>query len=119
MTVSARKTPASRVAVLALSPPQRILLRQLIDAVLPGAQVAVFGLRATGRPLPFSDLDLLLFEPPRLTWAQRADLRDAFEASALPFSVDLVELAGLAEGLRQRVGTEAQPSPQRVPPGSK
>ena len=111
MTVSARKTPAPRAVVLALSPPQRSLLRQLIDAVLPGAQVAVFGSRATGHARPFSDLDLLFIAPPRLTWAQRADLRDAFEASALPFSVDLVELVGLAEGMRQRVLAEAQPLP--------
>ncbi len=111
MTVSARKTSAPPAVVLALSPPQRILLRQLIDGVLPGAQVAVFGSRATGHARPFSDLDLLFIAPPRLTWAQRGDLRDAFEASALPFSVDLVELAGLAEGMRQRVLAEAQPLP--------
>ena len=111
MTVSARKTPASRAVVLALSPAQRSLLRQLIDGVLPGAQVAVFGSRATGHARPFSDLDLLFIAPPRLTWAQRGDLRDAFEASTLPFGVDVVELDGLAEGMRQRVLAEAQPLP--------
>ena len=111
MTVSARKTPAPRAVVLALSPPLRSLLRQLIDGVLPGAQVAVFGSRATGHARPFSDLGLLFIAPPRLTWAQRADLRDALEASALPFSVDVVELAGLAAGMRQRVWAEAQPLP--------
>ena len=111
MTVFARQTVASRATVLVLSPAQRVLVRQLIDAVLPGAQVAVFGSRATGRARPFSDLDLLFVEPPRLTWAQRADLRDAFEASALPFGVDVVELAGLAEGMRQRVLAEALPLP--------
>ena len=100
MTVFARTTPAAQATGLALSPAQQVLVRQLIDGVLPGARVAVFGSRATGRARPFSDLDLLFVAPPRLTWAQRADLRDAFEASALPFGVDvveLVELAGLAE----------------------
>ena len=104
-------TTAFQAVALALSPAQRILLRQLIDAVLPGTQVAMFGSRATGRARPFSDLDLLFIAPPHLAWAQRADLRDAFEASALPFSVDVVELAGLAEGMRQRVLAEAQPLP--------
>jgi len=60
--------------------------------VLPGARVAVFGSRARGCARPFSDLDLLLCDPPCLTRIERADLRDAFEASALPFPVDLVEL---------------------------
>lgn len=111
MTVFARQTPVAQSTALALSPAQRVLVRQLIDGVLPAAQVAVFGSRATGRARPFSDLDLLFLAPPRLTWAQRADLRDAFEASALPFSVDVVELAGLAEGMRPRVLAEAQPLP--------
>ncbi len=69
--------------------------------------MAVFGSRATGRARPFSDLDLLVSDPPRLTWAQRADLRDAFEDSQLPFGVDVVELDGLAAGMRQRVLAEA------------
>lgn len=106
------------VAVISAAPPGRALgtteaalVRQLLDRVLRGARVAIFGSRATGRARPFSDLDLLLIEPPRLTWAQRADLRDAFEASTLPFSVDVVELDALAEGMRQRVLTEAMPLP--------
>ena len=101
--------PSPQAAAVALSLAQRVLVRRLIDGVLPGAQVAVFGSRATGHARPFSDLDLLFIEPARLTWAQRADLRDAFEACALPFGVDVVELAGLADGMRPRVLAEAQP----------
>lgn len=96
---------------IALSSAQLSLVRQLLDSVLPGATVAVFGSRATGRARPHSDLDLLLIEPPRLSWAQRADLRDAFEASHLPFTVDLVEAAGLSSGMAQRVWQEATPLP--------
>ena len=109
--MSARETPAAYTNVLALSPAQQVLVRKLVDSVLPGACMSVFGSRATGRARPFSDLDLLFIEPARLTWAQRADLRDAFEASALPFGVDLVELDGLAESMRQRVLAEARPLP--------
>ncbi len=98
---------ATALPDIALSLAQQQRVRQLIDTVLPGAAVAVFGSRATGRARPFSDLDLLLIDPPRLTWRQRADLRDAFEASELPFSVDLVEAAGLAEGMTPRVMAEA------------
>ena len=100
-------SPPRAAQGIALSEPQAALVRQLVNSVLPGARVAVFGSRATGRARPFSDLDLLLCDPPRLSWAQRADLHDAFEASALPFSVDVVELDGLAEGMRARVLAEA------------
>ena len=37
------------------------------------------------------------------SWQQRAALRDAFEASALPFRVDVVTAHELAEGFRDRV----------------
>jgi predicted nucleotidyltransferase len=97
--------------VLALDEAQLRLVRRLIDSVLPGAKVAVFGSRATGHARPFSDLDLLLMEPGALSWSQRADLRDAFEGSALPFKVDLVEADTLAAGMVQRVHAEARPLP--------
>lgn len=97
--------------VIALDEAQMRLVRRLIDGVLPGARVAVFGSRATGRARPFSDLDLLLIEPGVLSWSQRADLRDAFESSALPFKVDLVEADTLAAGMVQRVHAEALPLP--------
>ncbi len=86
-------------------------VRAILDAVLPGARVAVFGSRATGRARPFSDLDLLLLDPPQLSWAQRADVRDAFEQSTLPFRVDIVEAASLAPGMAQRVLAEQLPLP--------
>ncbi len=73
----------------------------------PAGFVRVFGSRATGRARPFSDLDLLFVEPRQLSWAQRADLRDRFEASDLPFRVDLVEAAGLADGMVGRVLAES------------
>ena len=81
-------------------------VRAIIDSVVPDAEVWVFGSRATGHARPFSDLDLLLTQPAALTWLQRADLRDAFEASDLPFRVDVVEAAGLSGGIAQRVNAE-------------
>lgn len=91
-----------------LTAAQRQLVRQLIDAVIPGARVAVFGSRATGRARPFSDLDLVFTDPPCLSWVQRAALRDALESSALPFVVDLVDRAALSEAIAARVDAEAR-----------
>ncbi len=91
---------------VALSPEQLHDVRQIIAQVIPGAKVWVFGSRATGKARPFSDLDLLLTQPPKLNWAQRAALRDGFEASRLPFRVDVIECAGLAPGVAGRIWTE-------------
>lgn len=91
---------------VALNAAQLREVRQIIAQAIPGAQVWVFGSRATGKARPFSDLDLLLTQPPKLNWAQRAALRDGFEASRLPFRVDVVESAGLAFGVAKRIGSE-------------
>lgn len=99
-----RLEPHSRGVVL--SPEQLHDVRQIIGQVIPGAEVWIFGSRATGKARPFSDLDLLLTQPPKLNWAQRAALRDGFEASRLPFRVDVVESAGLAPGMAERIGSE-------------
>lgn len=92
--------------VVALTEEQLHTVRAIIDRVLPGAEVWVFGSRATGHSRPFSDLDLLLTQPRSLSWLQRADLRDAFEASELPFKVDVVEAEGLSGGIKERANAE-------------
>ncbi|CAN5245388.1 nucleotidyltransferase family protein [soil metagenome] len=92
-----------------LTPAEVRTVRGIVESVLPGSRVRVFGSRATGRARPFSALDLLVVEPARLSWLQRADLRDAFEASDLPFRVDVVEAGGLAAGMAERVANESLP----------
>ena len=68
----------------------------------------VFGSRATGHERPYSDLDILISSPTPLDWRARADLQDAFEASNLPFRVDVVEEARLAPAIAPRVLAERQ-----------
>jgi len=92
----------------ALSAEERRLVRGIIDAVVPGAAVSVFGSRSTGRARPYSDLDLLFTRPARLSLAQRAELRDRFEASVLAYRVDLVEADALAPGMAERVKAECR-----------
>jgi predicted nucleotidyltransferase len=86
-----------------LSDVHRALVARILRETLPEPEVYVFGSRSTGRARPFSDLDLLVLQPPRLTLMQRVDLRDRFEASELPFRVDLVEASGLPAGMAARV----------------
>lgn len=97
----------ANVLRLQLEPEQLTLIRDLVQSVVPGASVAVFGSRATGRARPFSDVDLLITRPATLTWQQRVDLHDAFEASTLPFRVDLVEAGRLASAYAARVKRES------------
>lgn len=89
--------------MIGLPPPQRRLVRRLLDRHLPGRAVQVFGSRATGRGLkPWSDLDLWIggggVDPMHL-----ADLREAFEQSDLPFRVDLVVAAEVGEAFQRAI----------------
>jgi uncharacterized protein len=94
------------LAGLALGAPQLREVRRIIAEVVPDAEVWVFGSRATGKARPFSDLDLLFTRPVSLSWSQRAALREGFEASALPFMVDVVESAGLAGDVAERIAAK-------------
>lgn len=95
------QTPA-----VALTATQAHAVRAIVDRVVPGAEVHVFGSRATGHARPFSYLDLLFVQPAQSTWLQRADLRDLFKASELPFRVDVVEAGALVGGMAERVNSE-------------
>lgn len=94
---------------LALTDAERELVTRTVRGIIPDAEFRVFGSRATGRARPYSDLDLLVIKPERLSWQQRVALRDAFEASVLPFGVDVVEVAALPQGMAERVQREMQP----------
>ena len=100
---------------MAIEPPDALASRmrftlkhdEYVEQVIPAARVCVFGSRATGRARPFSDLDLLVVQPARSSWQQRADLRDRFEASDLPFRVDIVEADGLPSGMAEGMASES------------
>lgn len=108
---------------VSLSVAQARTLFAIVQRCLPTAELWVFGSRATGRARPFSDLDLLLTAPASLSPQQRVALSDAFEASDLPFRVDLVLAAELSGGIAERVNEErvrlplpAHPLPVHLPP---
>ncbi|MDE2597515.1 MAG: nucleotidyltransferase domain-containing protein [Sphingomonadales bacterium] len=78
-----------KTQAITLNPRQRAI----VSGILAAAQgrigaVKVFGSRATGRARPASDLDLVVFEPAPPD--ELARLRQAFDESLLPITVDLV-----------------------------
>ena len=83
---------------LALTAAEQAELRAILARILsPDVRVWVFGSRAGGTPKPWSDLDLALEGPAPLPLPVMAELAEAFEESALPWKVDLVDRATVSE----------------------
>lgn len=79
----------------------------ILDRHVPDRDVRVIGSRASGCAKRFSDLDLVIGGTRPLDLATLARMREDFEESNLPFSVDLVEWATASEGFRRLVDAQA------------
>jgi len=84
------------------------IVQTILREHLPGnAKVWVFGSRATGRARRGSDLDLAIDIGQALSPDTETDLQFAFEDSDLPWTVDIVDMHTLKDGIfRQNVEQE-------------
>lgn len=75
------------------------IVREVLSRCLPpGYRAYAFGSRATGMRLkPWSDLDLSIEGPARLSFEIEGLLRHAFDESLLAFKVDLVDRQAVSE----------------------
>lgn len=79
---------------LAVGPAELAEVRAILARCVPaGYVVNAFGSRARGTAKPWSDLDLVVEGPAALSIASLAELAEAFEDSALPWKVDVVDRA--------------------------
>ena len=82
----------------ALSEAETATVLDILRRQLPaGVRVHVFGSRASGHQKPWSDLDLVLEGAELLPLSLLAELAEAFDESALPWKVDLVDRMAVAE----------------------
>jgi len=86
--------------MIELDPAQLAEIRQLLAEHVPDCEVRAFGSRVTGAAKPYSDLDLALVGPGGLELRRMGALREAFEASTLPFRVDLLDWSAIAPSFR-------------------
>ena len=86
------------------------ILREYLRA---GVKVWVFGSRANWTTKDSSDLDLALAleSESRLSHKLLGSLKDAFEDSALPYTVDVVDISRIGSTFRQIVESQRTPLP--------
>lgn len=85
-----------------LSPSQLSEVKALLNQYLPNTQVWAYGSRVHWSARPNSDLDMVAFANPEQQ-AQVSLLREAFEESNLPFSVDLFVWDNVPEPFRKNI----------------
>lgn len=82
---------ASQAFKLLLAPEHVQLVRTVLVQQVPQARVFAFGSRVSGKPRKYSDLDLAISLPEPIGLRKLRELKDAFEDSALPICVDIVD----------------------------
>ncbi len=81
-------------------------VRQLVKLHLHDGEVFAFGSRARGKARKFSDLDLMIKTGASLPWKKLADLRESFEESDLPITVDVVDWSNCSDDFRRMVAPD-------------
>jgi predicted nucleotidyltransferase len=79
----------------------------LRDNLEKGVIVWIFGSRVRGTAKPYSDIDLAIDNNQApLSFTDEAKLKEAFEDSSLPFSVDIVDLNSVSEEFKNLIQDE-------------
>ena len=95
-----------------LRPDHLEIVQGILREHLPvGVKAWVFGSRANWTTKDSSDLDLALESEGKLTKELLGVLRDAFENSTLPYTVDVVDLSRIGDTFRQIVQSQKAPLP--------
>ena len=89
-----------------LSPEDWHELVKILQNHAPHLEVWAFGSRAKRTAKPYSDLDLALITSTALSLEERAVLAEAFDESALPVRVDLVDWATTSENFRKIIAQD-------------
>lgn len=88
--------------------PQKQLeqVREIVRLHLSEGEVFAFGSRVSGKAKKFSDLDLVIKARDALPWKMLAELRESFEDSDLPITVDVVDWSHCTERFRSIVAPQ-------------
>lgn len=90
--------------MIELASAQLATVRAILTCHAPGIPVYAFGSRVQQRARPYSDLDLALVPAQALDWRVLGRLREAFEESDLPVTVDVVDWTQVSAEFSHRVG---------------
>ena len=89
-----------------IAPTDLATVQSILSQHVPSLEARAFGSRVSWNARSTSDLDLALLTTVPLDFTLKADLREAFAQSALPFRVDIVDWAATSEDFREVIEQE-------------
>ena len=93
--------PSDNPIRIDLSAEELSIVQDVLRRHVPEREVWAFRSRARHTAKKFSDLDLAVMGESPLGLALQAAMNEAFQESALPFKVDLVDWASITPAFRQ------------------
>ncbi len=78
----------------------------IISSYLPNARIILFGSRARGDTVSGSDIDIALDNKTRIDVHTIYAIKEAFEETRIPFTVDVIDLHAVSEMFKQQIFTE-------------
>jgi type I restriction enzyme S subunit len=81
-------------------------VRDILQRYLPAREIWAFGSRAKSTAKVFSDLDIAVIGCEPMGISLMATLREAFQESALPFKVDIVDWATTSPDFQQIIARD-------------
>ena len=79
---------------------------RIIQALIPDADIYLFGSRATGQHRERSDIDIALDAGKPLDPVDVGEIRDMLAASNIPYSFDVVDIHTVAQELKENILSE-------------
>lgn len=79
-------------------------VRAILKEHVPEAEVRAFGSRVQGSVKKYSDLDLAIVGPKKLSLKVIGDLREAFAESDIPIRVDIIDWHAISDEFKEVVG---------------
>jgi predicted nucleotidyltransferase len=81
-------------------------IKRILSEKVPDCEVRVFGSRVEGKAEKFSDLDLVLISNEKLDRRRIERLKDAFSASNLPMTVDVLDYNAISKEFQQIINKQ-------------
>ncbi len=91
-----------------LSPEHLEIIKEILQKHVPGCEVRAYGSRVSGTARRYSDLDLAVVGPDKLSRDTVRLLKEDFENSGLPFRVDVLDWHQIDKGFRKVIEKDCE-----------